>query len=93
MKIIKKIREESGLTLHQVADATGLSPSLVNGFEHGTMDNPKFKTVELLANFFHADKDEIYKAGKRIPRDIFFQIVDSEKTFDEIRVILNQAGV
>lgn len=93
MKIIKEIREEAGLSQDRVAEHTGLSRTLISAFELGTSDNPKFKTVEALANYFHGYRDEIHKAGKRIPRDIFFQMVDSKKSFDEIRAILNAAGV
>jgi len=93
MKIIKNIREEAGLSQQQVAEGTELSRTLISAFEIGDADNPKFKTVEALANYFHGYRDEIHKAGKRIPRDIFFDIVNSKMSFDEIRTILKTAGV
>lgn len=89
MKIIKKLRADKGITLKQLADATGLSVSLLNGYELGQINNPKFSTIEALANFFKDNSDLIHKEGKRIPRDIFFAIVDGKLSFNEIREVLN----
>ena len=93
MKNLKEIRLEAGYTIHQVAEYSGVSAGLISEIEQGKADNLKFTTVEKLSNLFHGYRDDIHKQYSRVPRDIFFQIVDSKLRFDEIRSILNQAGV
>jgi len=93
MEIIKKIRTIKGKTLAQVAEGTGLSMGLLSELERGIYEGLRFSTVEKLATYFYEYKDEIHKEAKRLPRDIFYTIIDSKLSFDEIRTILNQAGV
>lgn len=93
MEIIKRIRTTRGNTLAQVSEGTGLSMGLLSELERGFAENLKFSTVEKLANYFYEYKDEIHKEARRLPRDIFYKIIDSKLSFDEIRTILNQAGI
>lgn len=93
MKKLKEIREEAGLSQDMVANATGLSRTLISAYELGTVESPKFKSVEALADYFHGYRDDIHKQFNRLPRDIFYRLVKSNKTFDEVREILDQAGV
>ncbi len=93
MKKLFDIRDEAGFTQDKLAELTGLSRTLISAYELGTVDAPKFKSVKRLADFFSAYSDDIYKQFGRIPEDIFFQIVRSEKTFAEIKSILTKAGV
>jgi len=93
MQIIKKLREDAKYTLQDVADRTGLSMGLINGYEHGTMSNPKFKTVEALATCFPENSDLIHKEAGRIPIDIFRQLANSKLTYAQIREVLNAANI
>jgi len=93
MKKLKEIREEAGITQERLAEHTGLSRTLISAYELETVESPKFKSVEALANYFHGYRDDIHKQFKRIPRDVFFQLVDSKLSFDEVRATLNKAGV
>lgn len=93
MKKLKEIRLEAGYTIHQVAEYSGVAAGLISEIERGLADNLKFTTVEKLSNLFHGYRDDIHKQFGRLPRDIFFQLVDSDIQFDELRTILNQAGV
>ena len=93
MQILKEIRQEAGYTIPQTAAMSGVSTGLISEIEQGKADNLKFSTIEKLATLFFSYRDDIHKAGKRIPRDIFFQIVESKKSFDEIRTILKNSKV
>lgn len=93
MKILEKIRKEANLTIEQTAAYSGVAAGLISQIEQGKSDNFKFTTIEKLSNLFPPHSDEIHKAGKRIPRDIFFRLVDSKKSFDEIRGVLNAAKI
>lgn len=93
MKIIKRLRDERRMTLQQVSDATGLSMGLINGYELGTMSNPKFKTVKALAELFEDYSDELFKEAGRIPSDIFYRITQSRLSYSEIRKALNDTNI
>lgn len=93
MEILRQIRVEAGHTLQYVSEKTGLSISYLQELETGKAKNPSFATVTTLGDFFHAYRDEVHKEARRIPKDIFFKITDSEKSFEEIRKILDTAGV
>lgn len=93
MKNLESIRKEAGYSIERTAIASGVAAGLISQIEQGKSDNLKFSTVEKLANLFHAHRDEIHKAGRRIPRDIFFQLVDSKMSFDQIRDVLNAAKI
>ena len=93
MKKLKEIREEANITQERLAEHTGLSRTLISAYELETVEAPKFKSVEALASYFHGYRDDIHKQFKRIPRDVFFQLVNSKLSFDEVRAILNKAGI
>lgn len=77
----------------KLAELTGLSRTLISAYELDTVEAPKFKSVKRLADFFSAYSDDIYKQFKRQPEEVFFQVVDSKKSFKEIKSILDKAGV
>lgn len=93
MKNIKDIRLEAGYTIHEQAEFAGVAAGLISEIERGQTAGIKFTTVEKLSNLHTAYRDDIHKQFGRIPRDLFFRIINSKKSFDEIRAILNAAGV
>lgn len=91
--LIKKLRGESCLTLAQLSKATDISVGLLSEIENGISTEFKFKTIDKLASFFGSDRDAIYKLGGKIPADIYFRIVESKKSYSELREILNVSKV
>lgn len=92
-QLIHKLRKEACLSNDMVCKALGISTGSLSEIEGDKNRGFKFKTIDTLANFFHSDRDEIYKLGGKIPTDIYWNIVYSKKSYAEIREILKQAGV
>ena len=56
--IIKKLRQEKGLTQKELADAVHFSLSIVNKWENGKK-LPGYEALKILAKFFQVSGDEI----------------------------------
>ena len=54
MKLLKKLREEKGLTQSELGKELGISPSTVGMYEQGRR-KPDFETLEKIADIFNVD--------------------------------------
>lgn len=50
---VKSLREKYGITMEDVANGTGISRSTISRWEHGHSVPNSFRTIRLLADFFH----------------------------------------
>ncbi|QCB92680.1 cupin domain-containing protein [Cellulomonas shaoxiangyii] len=57
---LRALRHQHGLTLRQVADATGLSTALLSQIENGRTD-PSVTTLRKLARVFEADMASLFR--------------------------------
>ncbi|MEY8461005.1 helix-turn-helix transcriptional regulator [Eggerthellaceae bacterium 24-137] len=56
---LRGLRESKGLTRRQVEDATGISQGTLWRIERRGVENPNFKTLSALAEFYEVPIDEI----------------------------------
>ncbi|MBF8377911.1 helix-turn-helix transcriptional regulator [Alicyclobacillus mali] len=56
---LRRLREERGLTLAQVASAAGLSVSHLSAIENGTRRNPSFHIVARIARVYNVPVDSL----------------------------------
>lgn len=61
--IIRKLRIEQGLTQKQLGEACGIAEPTIRRYELGKL-NPKFETLERIAEALNADVWDIYKIGE-----------------------------
>lgn len=47
---IKKLRERAGYSIRQLADLSGVSKSVISEIESGESKNPRYQTINKLAN-------------------------------------------
>lgn len=57
--MIKYLREKQGLSLQEVQDLTGISPSYINRLEKGSRACPTFPIIKKLADAFRVDMVEL----------------------------------
>lgn len=62
---LRRLREERGLTLAQVATAAGLSVSHLSAIENGTRRNPSFHIVARIARVYGVPVDSLVEEDKR----------------------------
>lgn len=56
--MLKSLREERGLSQDELARLTQLSKSTISMYENGNRE-PKFETLEVIANFFNVDMNTL----------------------------------
>jgi transcriptional regulator with XRE-family HTH domain len=59
MRTARTIRNAKGLTLYQVAHATGLEQATINRLETGVVAAPTYHTLCTLADFYEVTIDEL----------------------------------
>jgi transcriptional regulator with XRE-family HTH domain len=50
---LKELREESGMTMRELAERIGTGHAIIQKYEHGMVLNPTQKTVKKLAKIFN----------------------------------------
>lgn len=55
--VLRALREENGLTIRQVSDATGITERTINMLEKGSQ--PSYRSLVKLADFFGVSTDYI----------------------------------
>lgn len=79
---IKELKEKSGLTAKELADAAGVSTSSLNKVLSGETANPSFQMVADIAAVCGASLDEIAGLTERLPPESFSvsrELVESYK--------------
>lgn len=64
---LRRLREERGLTLAQVATAAGLSVSHLSAIENGTRRNPSFHIVARIARVYGVPVDSLVEEEDKRP--------------------------
>lgn len=71
---IKTLRNNQGKTQEQAAKLLGIERSTLNGYEQGTIKNPKLRAITKFADFYNVTIDDLItkeipkvEHGKRIP--------------------------
>lgn len=64
--MLKFLREQKGLSQGELADLTKLSKSAISMYENGNRE-PKFETLELLADFFNVDMNTLLDKNPDTP--------------------------
>ena len=62
--MLKRLREERGLSQDELARLTQLSKSTISMYENGNRE-PKFETLEVIADFFNVDMNTLL--DKKLP--------------------------
>lgn len=57
-EVIRKLREERGITQKQMAQAIGVSPAYLSALEHGRRGTPSFNFLQRVAGYFNVIWDE-----------------------------------
>lgn len=58
-EMLKKLRNQKGITQEELAEATGLKRSAIGMYESGNRE-PNFETLELFADFFNVDMNTLF---------------------------------
>ena len=64
--MLKYLREQKGLSQEKLAELTQLSKSAISMYENGNRE-PKFETLETLANFFNVDMNTLLDKNPDTP--------------------------
>ena len=64
--MLKFLREQKGLSQGELAELTKLSKSAISMYENGNRE-PKFETLELLADFFNVDMNTLLDKNPDTP--------------------------
>jgi len=55
MKLLKELRDQAGMTLRQVEEATNISNAYLSQLENGKIMNPSTQTIWVLAKLYCVD--------------------------------------
>lgn len=83
---LKALREETGTTQKQLADAVSVSQQSINKYENHNIE-PDIATLIRIADFFHTSVD--YLIGHSNNRDIGATVYSAALTPDELNLINN----
>lgn len=78
-------RHAKRMTLVELASNIGVSSSHLSDIEQGKQLRPKQETLEKLAAFFGSNEDEVIALGGRIPRNVYYKVVNNPKLISYIR--------
>lgn len=84
--MLKYLREQKGLSQEKLAELTKLSKSTISMYENGNRE-PKFETLELLADFFNVDMNTLLDKNpdtQLTPRDERQIAADLEKMLADL---------
>lgn len=84
-EMIKKGRENLGVTLDVASQNLGISLSYLSDYENGRATKIKMDFLYKAANFYGLNIDELCVAADKVPQDIFFKITNNPRLFDVIR--------
>lgn len=75
LKNLKQLREESGVTQKQLADAVAVSQQSINKYENHNIE-PDIATLILIADYFHTSVDYLIGHSELRRRQEFVQPYD-----------------
>ena len=84
-EMIKNGRENLGVTLSEASQNFGMSIGYLSDFENGRVKKIKMDFIYACAEFYGLSADDLCIAANRIPKDIFYKIVNNPSIFSAIR--------
>jgi transcriptional regulator with XRE-family HTH domain len=69
MKILKDLRDRSGLTLRQVEEATGISNAYLSQLENGKIKHPSAQSLYTLSKLYSTNIEDLLIAAGMIKDD------------------------
>jgi transcriptional regulator with XRE-family HTH domain len=85
---LRRLREESGKSLREVAHLAGLHYTYVSKVERGDNQPPANETILKLAEVLEADADELFVLAGRVPPDIAQVLSSDLNTLKKVRKAL-----
>jgi transcriptional regulator with XRE-family HTH domain len=70
VELIKKRREELGLTQAQLAECAGIGQPYVSKIESGTIKSPSLSTIKSLAEALEIDVEDLWDTASYFPDDV-----------------------
>lgn len=68
-RLLRKLRNEKGISIKKLAPALGLDYSYISKLENFKV-NPSPKVIKKLSHYFNYDSDELMLSAGKIPPDI-----------------------
>lgn len=85
--MIKKGRENLGVTLDVASTHFGISISYLSDFENDRATKIKMEFLYKAANFYGLNVDELCISAGKIPQDIFYKLTNNPRLFEAVRSI------
>ena len=79
--LLRRAREEAGLSLRRGAEACGISPSYLSRIENGEVPVPPRHTLEQIADNLGMDPDELLQAAGVPPEGVLAAFAETPRTF------------
>lgn len=86
-QLIRKKRQELGLTLHDVAGFCNSPFGSLAAIERGEVVKIPMRLIHSLSVLYAMDYDQLCEKAERIPEDIYYKIVRNPQLFSVIRSI------
>src|SRR5947208_11919529 len=68
--LVRKKRQEKGVSLRKFAELVGVSPTYLSQVEHGNCDPPTAERVRKMAEVLGENADELTALAGRLPEDL-----------------------
>ena len=85
--IIKRGREHLGISLEKASQQLNISPSYLSDFENERARKIKMDFLYQCAEFYGLNVDELCISANKIPKDIYFKVLEHPHLFEKIREI------
>lgn len=86
-KLLKELREASGMSLMEVYKATGLHNSTVSRLEREESPEPPAKNLKKLADLYHADVIQLYLACGYLTAD---DLQNYTRCFEDVDLLTDE---
>lgn len=83
-EVLKQLRKEKGLSLQEVANYVGCSPSYLHRLEGSTRKNPSIQTASRLAAFYEVDVSILTGQTQEEMDDILINIEKQKEISKEV---------
>jgi transcriptional regulator with XRE-family HTH domain len=68
--LLRRARKKKGLSVRELADAVGVSPSFLCRIERGSHARMSLKRLALIAKQLDVPLDEVFVAARKIPPEV-----------------------
>lgn len=82
---VKSLRVKRGYTLSYVCSRIGISISHLHDIENGNQKRPKLDVLRSISDFYNVDEDNLISLAQKIPRDVYWKIVNNPQLIQMIR--------